>query len=323
MSNGRAPKSSIVEAACRNDFLSFSYWCFQFLEPGSPLNMNWHHEAIAYYLELVIRGVIKRLIIAAPPRTLKSLMASVAFPAFLMGRNPAARIIGISHSSDLQIKFSNDCRAVMDSQPYGILFPRTRLAKNTESEFHTTHGGGYRYARSAEGSLTGIGGGILILDDFQKPQDMLSEARRTSTNRLYFNTIASRINSHHTGAIIVVGQRLHMADLIGMLLQSPEKWILLCLPAIAEQDEHIPIGPGRWHLRRANELLHPEQQSREFLDATLLSRSRSLCRSISAKSDPARRLHDQTGPDSILRRTAETNFIITVPTKLGHCAKAR
>ena len=66
MSNGRAPKSGIVEAACRNDFLSFSYWCFQFLEPGSPLNMNWHHEAIAYYLELVIRGVIKRLLIAAP-----------------------------------------------------------------------------------------------------------------------------------------------------------------------------------------------------------------------------------------------------------------
>jgi len=47
----------------------------------------------------------------APPRTLKSLMASVAFPAYLLGRNPGARIIGISHSSDLQIGFGNhDCR---------------------------------------------------------------------------------------------------------------------------------------------------------------------------------------------------------------------
>jgi predicted phage terminase large subunit-like protein len=266
MSNGRAPKSSIVEAACRNDFLSFSYWCFQFLEPGSPLNMNWHHEAIAYYLELVIRGVIKRLIIAAPPRTLKSLMASVAFPAFLMGRNPAARIIGISHSSDLQVKFSNDCRAVMDSQPYRKLFPLTRLAKNTESEFHTTHGG-HRYARSVEGSVTGLGGGILLLDDFQRPLDMVSEARRTSTNRLYYRTIASRTNNHHTGAIIVVGQRLDPDDLIGTLLQSSEEWTLLSLPAIAEREEYIPIGPGRWHLRRVNDLLHPEQQSREFLGA--------------------------------------------------------
>ena len=63
----------------------------------------------------------------------------------------------------------------------------------------------------------------------------------------------------------MIGQRLHMDDLIGMLLQSPEEWHLLILPAIAEREEYIPIGPGRWHLRRVNDLLHPEQQSREFL----------------------------------------------------------
>lgn len=265
MSNARAPKSQIVEAACRNDFLSFSYWCFQLLEPGTPLNMNWHHETIAHYLELVRCGAITRLIIVMPPRTLKSLMVSVAFPAYVLGCNPAARIIGISHSSDLQIKFSNDGRAVMESQRYGKIFPRTQSAKNTESEFHTTHGG-YRYARSAEGSLTGLGGDILILDDFQRPLDVFSEARRTSTNRLYFSTIASRTNNQHTGAIIVVGQRLGPDDLIGTLLQSSEEWTVLSLPAIAEREEYIPIGPGRWHLRRVNDLLHPEQQSREFLD---------------------------------------------------------
>ena len=210
-------------------------------------------------------------IIVTPPRTLKSLMASVVFPAYVLGRNPAARIIGISHSSDLQIKFSNDCRAVIDSQRYGELFPRTQLAKNTESEFHTTYGG-YRYAKSAEGSLTGLGGDILILDDFQRPLDVFSEARRTSTNRLYFSTIASRTNNQHTGAIIVVGQRLDPDDLIGTLLQSSEEWTLLILPAIAEREEYIPIGPGRWHLRRVNDLLHPEQQSREFLDGLSFSR---------------------------------------------------
>ena len=36
---------------------------------------------------------------------------------------------------------------------------------------------------------------------------------------------------------------------------------------VAEKDEYIPIGPGRWHLRRAGDLLHPEQQKREFLEA--------------------------------------------------------
>ena len=56
-------------------------------------------------------------------------------------------------------------------------------------------------------------------------------------------------------------------DHIGMLLGSAEKWAALILPAVAEKNEPIPIGPGRWHLRRVGDLLHPEQQKREFLEA--------------------------------------------------------
>jgi len=115
MSNTRVPKSRIVEAACRTDFLSFFQWCFHMLEPGSTLNMNWHHYSMAWHLELVLRGIITRLIIMAPPRTLKSLMASVAYPAYRLGRNPGERIIGISHGSDLQIRFSNDFRTIVES----------------------------------------------------------------------------------------------------------------------------------------------------------------------------------------------------------------
>jgi predicted phage terminase large subunit-like protein len=266
MSNIFVPKSRIVEAACRTDFLSFFRWCFHMLQPGSTLNMNWHHLAMAYHLELVLHGRIKRQIIAAPPRTLKSLMASVAFPAYLWGRNPGERIIGISHSSDLQIGFSNDFRRIVESAEYQSLFPRVKLAKNTETEVHISQGG-YRYSRSAEGSLTGIGGGTLILDDFQKPPDMVSDARRMSTNASYYSTVASRINNQNTGAIVVVGQRLHPEDLIGTLLRSAEGWTALTFPAIAEREECIPIWRERWHLRSVGDLLHPEQQNREYLEA--------------------------------------------------------
>ena len=129
MSNTRVPKSRIVEAACRTDFLSFFQWCFHMLEPDTTLNMNWHHYSMAWHLELVLRGIITRLIIMAPPRTLKSLMASVAYPAYLLGRNPGERIIGISHGSDLQIRFSNDFRTIVESTRYQIFFPRTELLK--------------------------------------------------------------------------------------------------------------------------------------------------------------------------------------------------
>jgi predicted phage terminase large subunit-like protein len=262
----RVIKSRILEAVYRTDFLSFFHSCFDLLEPGSTLKMNWHHEAMAYHLELVRRGVIKRLIIVAPPRILKSLMASVAFPAYVLGCDPTARIIGISYGADLQVMFNNQRRTVINSPHYRRLFPGVELSKNTESEFHTTQGG-CCYAKSVESGVTGLGGGLLIIDDYQKAQDMDSETRRSSTNKLYYSTIASRLDNQHTGAIVVVGQRLHPDDLIGVLLRSPEQWTVLLLPAIAEKDEPIPIGPGRWHWRRVGDLLHPEQLSHQTLEA--------------------------------------------------------
>ena len=130
------PQSRILEAARRTDFLSFFRFCFHTLHPRSTLHINWRHWRIAWFLELVSRGAVTRLIITAPPRTLKSLMVSVAFPAYLLGRNPSERLIGISYSSDLQIKFSNDFRTIVESAGYQKLFPRTRLSKNTETEVH-------------------------------------------------------------------------------------------------------------------------------------------------------------------------------------------
>jgi predicted phage terminase large subunit-like protein len=258
-------KSRIIEAACRTNFLSFFQWAFHILERGSTLNLNWHHHAIAYHLELVLHGAIKRLLILGPPRTLKSLMVSVVFPAFVLGRDPTARLVGISHGSDLQIKFQNDFRMLVESARYRILFPTMELAKNTETEVHTTQSG-YRLARSAEGSLTGFGGRYLILDDYQKPMDVLTDVRRNATNSVYTSTIASRLDNQHSGGIVVVGQRLHMDDLAARLLSSPEPWTVLNLPAIAEKEESIPIGPGRCYPRKVSELLHPHQLSREYLE---------------------------------------------------------
>ena len=50
--------------------------------------MNWHILALAFALEQVRSGKIKRLIINMPPRSLKSMMTSVAFPAFVLGHDP-------------------------------------------------------------------------------------------------------------------------------------------------------------------------------------------------------------------------------------------
>jgi hypothetical protein len=48
--------------------------------------MNWHIEIIAAKLAAVRAGQIRGLIINVPPRYLKSLLASFAFPAWCLGQ---------------------------------------------------------------------------------------------------------------------------------------------------------------------------------------------------------------------------------------------
>src|SRR3989440_12915170 len=95
-----------VNAACRTDFVSFVRKVFHVLHPGASFDMNWHIYAIAHVLEQVRLGKIKRLIVNVPPRSLKSIMSSVAFPAFILGHDPTKRLIGASYSADLAIKFA-------------------------------------------------------------------------------------------------------------------------------------------------------------------------------------------------------------------------
>jgi hypothetical protein len=66
---------------------------------------------------------------------------------------------------------------------------------------------------------------------------------------------------------VLVMQRLHEDDLAGVLLRGSDEWTVLSLPAIAEQDEEIPIRNGKTHPRRAGDVLHPEREPRDVLES--------------------------------------------------------
>ena len=70
-----------------------------------------------------------------------------------------------------------------------------------------------------------------------------------------------RLDHKTEGSIIVVMQRLHPDDLVGHLLEQAG-WTHLNLPAIAEEDTIVRLGPNRSHRRRVGDLLHPERRSR-------------------------------------------------------------
>jgi predicted phage terminase large subunit-like protein len=259
-------RQNLIDAISRNDLYSFVQRIFPIVSAGSPFLPNWHVEAITFALTRVMRGEIKRLVITVPPRSLKSICTSVAFPAFVLGRDPTRRIICVSYSEGLARKHANDFRAVMRSPLYRRLFPGTRVsaAKDTELEVMTT-ARGFRYATSVGGTLTGRGGNLAILDDPLSALDAYSERARENLKQWFANTLLSRLDNKTVDAIIVVTQRLHIDDLVGHLFEHGG-WTVLSLPAIAEVEQVVPLGPETLHHRKIGELLHPEREPRSILE---------------------------------------------------------
>ena len=258
-------EQALLREGLRQDLVTFTHRCFQTVAPGERFAPNWHLAAIAHKLDQVRRGEIRRLIIAMPPRSLKSICASVALPAFVLGHDPARKVICVSYSDSLAGKHADDCRRVMASPWYQDAFPSTRITRSTASEIVTTRRG-VRLTTSIGGTLTGRGGNLIIVDDPMKAQDAMSESAREAVKSWFGGTLLSRLDNKETDAIVVVMQRVHVDDLAGHLIAGGG-WDVLTLPAIAEVDEHIALGRGRVHHRRICEALHSKRESKATLEA--------------------------------------------------------
>lgn len=259
----------IVDAVLRSDLASFIGKSFATVAPGVAYHPNWHIEAIAWHLQEVLAGRVRRLIITVPPRSLKSISASVAFPAFALGHDPSQRIIAVSYSSELAIKHANDCRALMHTSWYRHMFPATRIdrRKDSEVEFVTTRRG-CRLSTSVGGTLTGRGGNLILIDDPLKAADAHSESKRDAVNTWFSNTLLSRLDDKRKGAIVIVMQRVHRNDLVGHLLdRNAAEWRVLSLPAVAETEHVVRLDERRAFRRPIGHVLHAAREPLSVLEA--------------------------------------------------------
>ena len=178
-----------------------------------------------------------------PPRSLKSIAVSVAWVAWRLGHDPALRFVCCSYSAELALKHARDCRP--SCSPTGI--PRLPA--------HGPLQGAQRRARLPDHRprrpVLHLGRRhpdrprwrCIIIDDPIKPEDAASEIARKVAIEWFGSTLLSRLNDKAAGAIVLVMQRLHEDDLAGHVLEAGG-WEHLCLPAIAEIDEEIPIEGG-------------------------------------------------------------------------------
>lgn len=255
----------IYDEHLRRNFLAFGRKCFETIFPGETLLPNWHMGAIACFLEDVEKGLCKRAIINLPPRTMKSVLVSIAWVAWRLGHEPNLKIICASYSSDLSSELASQFRQIVSSGWYRRVFPAMRTALDTKEEVKTT-AGGYRLAASVGGSILGRGANLVVIDDVMKAEEATSEAARNRAYHWATGTVISRLDNKAQGAVVVVMQRLHEDDLCGRLLDGNASYRLLKVPAIATEDERYRIGPNSYYDRAAGEPLHAEWESLETLE---------------------------------------------------------
>ena len=245
---------------------NFIYKCFYTIAPARELSKNWHIKCIAYHLDNIQER--KRLIISIPPRCMKSICISVAWPAWILGHHPSANIVVASYSQGLSIKHSLDTRCIMQSAWYKEMFPDTILSRehNTKNKFLTTKRG-FRLATSVGGTLTGEGADILIADDPITPMTVHSVKYRERVINWFEQVFVNRLNCLKKGVIIVIMHRLHQEDLVAHLLAKKlSKWQHLSLPMIAASQHKVPLGKGTFYLRPQDHILDTNRFTKNDLE---------------------------------------------------------
>lgn len=229
----------------------------------APFVGGWHLEAIAEHLQAVAEGQIRKLLINVPPRHSKTLITSVAFPAWVWARQPdpdfpligpQVKFMCLSYGDQLAMDNATLGRRLIASDWYQERWgKRVAIAgdQDAKNKFDTT-AGGTRISSSFGGGVLGRGGDIKILDDPHKTDEAESEVTRDRVIRTYDGTLKSRITDPKKSAEIIIMQRLHEGDLSGHVLDSGDDWVHLCLPAEYDPGRHCTTMLG-WEDPRTEE----------------------------------------------------------------------
>lgn len=218
-----------------------------------------HHAIIGDALDDVERGKIKRLMIFAPPRHMKSELASKRFVARYIGKHPTHQVINACHTQELADDFGHDVRSILKSEEFAHVFDgKVELAADSQaqSKWRTNQGGIY-VTVGVGGPLTGRGAHLAIIDDpIKGDKDAQSEGKREDLWKWYTKVLMTR--QMPDAAIILICTRWHEDDLAGRLLKAMkeggDQWHVISLPAITQnaqgQDVALWPDPLWWPLQK-------------------------------------------------------------------------
>lgn len=264
-------KKEILSEFYKRDFYEFSLEAFKAIHNGQELIDNWHIKFLCDRLQKEAQRVMagepreKHLVINVPPRTLKSELVNVFYTVWCWTNDPSLSFISSSYSGMLSLALSVQARRLIQSDWFQGLFQNFELNKdeNTKTKF-SNNKGGLRYSTSTGGTVTGMGGDIIIIDDPQNPQLARSDKERDNANVFFNETLRSRLNNPSNGVFVIIMQRLHENDLTGNILENDkDNWEHISLPAELSDN----VKPSHLKDFYTDGLLFPKRLSKEVLDS--------------------------------------------------------
>ena len=221
-------ETTLVERATRSLY-QFVKQSWHVVEPETPFVDNWHIRAICEHLQEVSDGKkISKLLINVPPGTMKSLLVSVFWPAWVWTHKPEKRWFFASYGEDLVVRDSLKCKSLIQSNWYQSRWgAKFEFRKDTEKLFSNSKGG-WRMCTTVGGKATGHHPDFKVVDDPHNALSADSEADRKMAVNWWDGTMSSRGVTRGAKSVIVM-QRLHAKDLSAHCLEKGG-WIHICLP---------------------------------------------------------------------------------------------
>lgn len=268
-----------AQAKAREDLEAFTLYTMP------TYRVNWHHRIIFRAVTRWMFGLSLRTIICAPPQTGKSQIVSREAPAFLLGKNPEAKIICGSYSADLAEEMATDVHNIVASQEYRELFPHIRMGSEaTKREGKVKerqnvwglagHRGGLK-AVGRGGGVSGFSAEYAIIDDpIKGREEASSKAIRDKCWDWLQDEILMRLGA--SGACLIMHTRWDEDDMVGRIKRrmkedpESERWDIIELPARLDElpahpEDRRAIGDPLWDWYYAGKKdnLSPAEQREE------------------------------------------------------------
>jgi predicted phage terminase large subunit-like protein len=202
-------------------------------------------------VEAIERGDKKRVAVAMPPQHGKTVHLSIYGVAWILGRNPRAKIVVVTYNETRAKDLGKELLNLFKSPAYKQCFPDLQLDPMAQSQsFIQNMKGGRITLTGIGGTITGKTADFFFIDDPIKGEDDESDLTPTALERLWtwFFKVAYSRGSNKT-RMLITHTRWSEDDLIGRLCDPshPERkkrfkgiaedWFYLNLPAVIKDKE--------------------------------------------------------------------------------------